>query len=106
MAKHRMRDLVVILPGITGSILADASIAGTPDVWNVSGQAIWSFLTDRHGTLQRLAVPRHDPRRPPPETGIAPTGLIRGVHGVFGLAKIDGYQVLHDALHSRFQIAA
>jgi pimeloyl-ACP methyl ester carboxylesterase len=104
MAKHRMRDLVVILPGITGSILGDGSVAGTPDLWNVSGRAIWSFLTDRGGTLHRLAVPRHDPRQPPPETGVAPTGLIRGVHGVFGLAKIDGYQVLVDALRSRFDV--
>jgi pimeloyl-ACP methyl ester carboxylesterase len=106
MGKHRMRDLVVILPGITGSILGETTVAGTPDLWNVSGRAIWSLLTDRQGTLQRLAVPRHDPRRPPPETGIAPTGLIRGVHGVFGLAKIDGYQALQDTLSNRFELAA
>ncbi len=41
MAKVRMRDIVVLLPGITGSVLQKDG----KDIWAVSGQAVWKALT-------------------------------------------------------------
>lgn len=102
MARYRMRDLVVILPGITGSVLADPQ----GDLWNLSGQALWSFAKTRGDSLQRLAVPDHDPRKVPPATQIAATQLIDGFHGVFGLAKIDGYLPLVQTLRDRFEVVS
>ena len=100
MTKYRMRDLIVVLPGITGSVLAD----GRGDLWNLSGQALWSFAKTRGDSLQRLAVPHHDPRRSPPDTDIRARKLIDGFHAVFGLAKIDGYRPLVQALRDRFDV--
>jgi hypothetical protein len=41
VAKVRMRDIVVLLPGITGSVLQKDG----KDIWAISGQAVWKALT-------------------------------------------------------------
>jgi pimeloyl-ACP methyl ester carboxylesterase len=102
MARYRMRDVIVVLPGITGSVLSDPS----GELWNLSGQALWSFAKTRGDSLRRLAIPEHDPRNPPPATDITATRLIEGFHGVFGLAKIDGYRPLYESLKDRFDVIA
>ena len=105
MAKLKMRDVIVVLPGITGSVLSQATgNGGRRDLWDVSGRALWSYLRSRGDSLQQLAVPQHDPRSDPPATDVAATGLVDGFHGVFGLAKIDGYKPIYDALKSRFDV--
>ena len=106
MAKLRMRDVIVVLPGITGSVLTRSAGNGDRrDLWDVSGGALWSYLRSRGDSLQRLAVPSHDPRADPPRTDVTATGLMDGFHGVFGLAKIDGYKpILFDALRQRFDV--
>lgn len=105
MARYKMRDLVVVLPGITGSVLSREA-GDRQDVWNLSGQALWSFLKSNGDSLDRLAVPEHDPRGTAPITGVVATGLVNGFHGVFGLAKIDGYQPLYEVLRARFDVTA
>jgi hypothetical protein len=103
VAKKNIRDLVVILPGITGSVLSSGSTTGEQrDLWNLSGQTVSGFLWSRRETLHKLTVAHHDPCGPAPESDVVASGLIYGFHGVFGLAKIDGYGVLRDTLTSRF----
>jgi hypothetical protein len=97
-----MRDVIVVLPGITDSVLSGPS----GELWNLSGQALWSFAKTRRDSLRRLAVPEHDPRNPPPATDITATRLIEGFHGVFGLAKIDGYRPLFESLKDGFDVTA
>ena len=41
MVKVRMRDIVPLLPGITGSVLQKDG----KDIWAVSGQTVWKALT-------------------------------------------------------------
>ena len=73
MAKLRMRDVIVVLPGITGSVLSRTAGNGDrQDLWNVSGGALWSYLSSRGESLQRLAVPSHDPRAERPRSARAP----------------------------------
>ena len=100
MAKYPMKDLVVILPGITGSVLND----GADAVWGLSTGALWQFVKSRGHSLQRLEVPQHDPREGAPAGDVRATALVNGFHGVFGLAKIDGYGPLVAALQQRFQV--
>ena len=100
MAKYPMKDLVVILPGITGSVLND----GADAVWGLSTGALWQFVKSRGNSLQRLEVPQHDPRNGAPAGDVRATALVNGFHGVFGLAKIDGYGPLVAALQQRFQV--
>ena len=104
MAKHRMRDVVVVLPGITGSALSEVNGARTTPIWNLSGGAMWQFLRSRGGSLETLRVDTHDPRHAPPSGCIVATGLVAGFHGVFGLTKIDGYGEMLDEINRRFDL--
>ena len=102
-----MRDLVVLLPGITGSVLARAGhTAGAKpvDVWAPSGQALYQALKTMGGSITNLAVPAHDPRKPPPDTGITATGVVQDFHGVLGLGKIDGYTTLATLITDHFLV--
>jgi hypothetical protein len=57
VAKVRMRDIVVLLPGITGSVLQKDG----KDIWAISGQAVWKALTSLGSSLQQLMLRDDDP---------------------------------------------
>jgi pimeloyl-ACP methyl ester carboxylesterase len=99
-----MRDLIVVLPGITGSVLSAPHGADRTAVWDCSGSALWRYVRSHGESLDSLMVPSHDPRGAPPATAVQATGLVQGFHGVFGLAKIDGYQALYETLRERFAV--
>ena len=82
-----MKDLVVILPGVMGSILQKDG----KDLWNVSGQAIWQVVRSLGDRLNDLKLVADDPNGGDIEDGVVPTGLIRDTHIIPGLSKIDGY---------------
>ena len=50
MNKAPMKDMVVILPGILGSVLQKDG----KDLWAVSGQSIWQVLTKSGETIRDL----------------------------------------------------
>jgi hypothetical protein len=52
-----MRDLIVLLPGITGSVLQKDG----HDIWALSGSALWNALTSLGDSLQSLRLPKHEP---------------------------------------------
>jgi len=109
MVKTRMRDLVIVLPGITGSILAHQDDKGDPkkppvDIWAPSGQALWQALKSLGDSVQRLEVPTHDPRKSPPKTDFIATRIVKSFHGVFGLGKIDGYTALTNLITDQFLV--
>jgi len=106
VVKTRMRDVVIILPGITGSVLAHRTGDNTPvDVWAPSGEALWQGLTSLGDSVQHLEVPPHNPRHAPPETGFIPTRVVKDFHGVFGLGKIDGYTALTNLINDHFIVS-
>lgn len=82
-----MKDLVVILPGVMGSILQKDG----KDLWNVSDQAIWQVVSSLGDRLNDLKLAADDPNGGDIEDGIVPTGLIKDTHLIPGLSKIDGY---------------
>ena len=57
MAKIRMRDIVVLLPGITGSVLRKDD----KELWAISGQAAWKALTSVGSSLQPLMLEEDNP---------------------------------------------
>jgi len=98
-----MRDLVIVLPGITGSVLAHTAGTNSPvDIWAPSGEALWQVLKSLGDSVQRLKVPAHDPRHTPPTTDFTATRVVKTFHGVFGLGKIDGYTALTDLITDQF----
>ena len=96
-----MRDMVVILPGITGSVLQKDG----KDVWGLSGQALSSFLRTRGGSLRALRIGSRDDRFVDDlGDGIRATALMPDAHIVPGLWKVDGYGKLAHFLRGEFAL--
>lgn len=77
------RDLVILLPGITGSVLANKSGA---EVWAPSGGAVWRAITSFGGSIESLELKSDDA-----DDGVTAPRLVPDVTIVPGLVKIDGY---------------
>ena len=100
MSKRKMQDLLVFLPGITGSVLQDSD---GRDIWALSGGALYSWLSSWGASLHKLALPPHASSSNPPDDGIRAVRLMPDFHGVFGLWKIDGYRACATTLAETFQ---
>ena len=100
MSKTRMRDVVVIVPGITGSGLQKDG----KDVWSISGGALWSALASQGDSLRHLNLHNDDPTADDLGDGIAPSRLAAGAHWIPGLWKIDGYSGILRMLSKEFDV--
>jgi hypothetical protein len=81
-------DLVVVIPGVTGSSLADAR---GRESWGVGPGGIARALRTLGGSIKELALPDAHGDGPAPD-GVTATGLISGLHVVPGVwSPIDGY---------------
>jgi pimeloyl-ACP methyl ester carboxylesterase len=79
-------DLVILLPGITGSVLADGR---GREVWGHSFGAIWRAITSRGETIEELELAEDgDPN------GVTATRLIPGITIIPRFVKIDGYAAI------------
>ncbi len=95
-----MKDIVVILPGIIGSVLQKDD----KDLWNVSGQAIWQVVRSLGNRLDDLKLEGDDPEGGDIGDGVIPTGLIQDTHIIPGLSKIDGYSQIAKLVTDHFQV--
>lgn len=100
MPKQLLRDLVVLLPGITGSVLQKDG----KDVWGVSGQAVWGAVQRRGAALDGLLLHDDDPEAADLGDGVRADRLMPDVHLVPGLVKIDGYSTIPKLLSDTFQL--
>lgn len=100
MAKTKLRDIVIILPGITGSVLQKDE----QDIWAVSGQAIWGGLKSLGGSFQTLKLDGDDSDAEYLDDGIRATRLIEDAHIVPGLVKIDGYTRTKQLIKDNFDV--
>jgi pimeloyl-ACP methyl ester carboxylesterase len=90
------KDVVVLLPGITGSVLANA--AGK-EVWSPSAGAIWRAITSFGGSITDLEITNDDPG------GVTAPRLIPDFSVIPGLIKIDGYTRIEKYLVSELGLA-
>lgn len=95
MARPKIRDLVVVLPGITGSILQRDG----KDLWALSGPALWRTLTTRGGWLETLKLDAPDA-----DDGVTATGLMHRTQIIPGLVKTDGYTGLTNMITKEFEV--
>jgi pimeloyl-ACP methyl ester carboxylesterase len=100
MAKIKLRDLVVVLPGICGSVLQKDG----RDLWAVSGQAIFSGLLSLGGALQQLRLGNDDPTVDDLGDGIKATSIFQDFHMMPGLVKIDGYTAFRNLFTQEFEV--
>lgn len=94
MGKKPLRDMVVLLPGITGSVLQK----GGKDIWAISGQAAYRWLASAGRSLQDLHLQNGEPG------DITATRVMPDAHIVPGLVKIDGYAATSRMIDETFDI--
>ena len=100
MAKTKLRDLVVILPGITGSVLQKDG----KDVWNFSGQSLWQLVQTQGKSLQDLKITGNDPGTEDLGDGIRATSLVSGSHIIPKLEKVlSGYYITSQMIRDNFE---
>jgi pimeloyl-ACP methyl ester carboxylesterase len=95
-----MRDMVILLPGITGSVLQKDG----KELWAISGQAAWKALTSLGSSLQQLTLGEDNPEVDELGDDIRATRLMLDAHLVPGLVKIDGYSRLSQLITDNFEV--
>jgi pimeloyl-ACP methyl ester carboxylesterase len=95
-----MKDMIVILPGIMGSVLQKDG----KDLWAVSGQAIWQVLTRSGAMIRDLKLGQDSPDADSLDDGIKATALIQDTHLIPGFWKIDGYTQTANLITDNFDV--
>ena len=99
--RMEMRDLVVVLPGVTGSILAKDG----KDVWALSSSALTTYLRSFGASLDQLTLHSvDDATLDDLGDGITATQLMPDSQIIPGFWKIDGYGVLTKRLLNSFEL--
>lgn len=95
MTQPKIRDLVVVLPGIIGSALEKDG----KDLWAISGSALWNTLITMGRWLDNLRLDDPDT-----DDGVTATRLLSDVHIIPGLVKIDGYTGITNMIKKQFAV--
>lgn len=99
--KEKMPDVIVLLPGITGSELR----RNGEIVWGWSGRALLSnLLTQGRDYVDKLWVANDSPTADTLADGIEATRLLPDLHVLPGIWKIDGYGAVADYITSQFEV--
>jgi pimeloyl-ACP methyl ester carboxylesterase len=95
-----MRDVIVCIPGITGSVLRKDG----RDIWNISGGAVLSALTTFGRSIRDLKLERDPPEVDDLGDGITAPEVIRDVHLLPGFWKVDGYTKMMRYIEETFDV--
>ena len=101
MAREKMPDVIVLLPGITGSELKKNGKV----VWGWSGKALGKNLLTLGGQFyDDLALARDSATEESLGDGITAEKVIPDLHLFPGLWKIDGYTKVSDYIRQEFEV--
>ena len=101
MTKVAIPDVVVLLPGITGSVLAKDG----KEVWAPTpGGALRALLSLGRSLTKNLEVKDDDWRAADLGDGVEATRLVDAAHIIPGLWKIDVYSEIEDFLLAEFDL--
>ncbi|RTM15375.1 MAG: hypothetical protein EKK33_02085 [Bradyrhizobiaceae bacterium] len=99
-AESRVTDLIIFLPGITGSVLQKDN----KDVWAVTAGSVGGALASLGRNLRALEL-KDDPQDVEDlGDGVIATSLFPDVHLIPGFWKIDGYSGVRAALSRRLKL--
>ena len=96
--KLPVNDVVVLLPGILGSVLQRDG----EDVWAMSKGALWRGLVTLGRSVKDLELDGDDPSKPDLGDGVVAARVMPDLHLVPGLWKIDGYGKIKKHLFAEF----
>jgi pimeloyl-ACP methyl ester carboxylesterase len=102
MAISPLNDIIVLIPGITGSVLK----RGDDIIWPPLGRGLLRMLRDRDWRLEAMVLENEDPERDLLDDRITPVAVADDVHMIPGLWKIEGYTALRKQLHQSFDITS
>jgi pimeloyl-ACP methyl ester carboxylesterase len=100
MSRRPMPDVVVLLPGITGSVLQKDG----KDVWTLSGGAGLRALLSLGRSITDLKLEGDVPEAEDLGDGVRASRLLPDVHLIPGLWKIDGYGRVAEAIKAGFEV--
>jgi len=100
MPKHPMADVVVLLPGILGSVLERDG----REVWAPTPGAVWRGLWRLGRSVQELRLGEDPHEEDDLGDGVRATRLVPDVHLVPGLWSIDGYSGIRNMILNNFAV--
>jgi pimeloyl-ACP methyl ester carboxylesterase len=101
MGKTELRDILVVLPGIGGSVLTASDGMA---LWAPTLAAGFRFLLRPGSALERLRLDGDDRVRDELDDGVRATGLVPDLHLIPGLWKIDGYTGIAAMMAEAFRV--
>src|SRR4051794_40635926 len=99
-AKAPMPDVIVLLPGILGSVLQ----RNGKDIWALSAGAIARGVWTLGGSVEDLSLPYDPQDLDDLGDGVIARCLMPDTHLIPGLWKIDGYSKISYTILSKFQV--
>ena len=100
MARQAMGDVIVLLPGITGSVLQRDG----KDVWAPTPRAVLGSLWSLGRSLKELELSADPVDADDLGDGVVATRLVPDVHLVPGLWAIDGYSAISATIRGAFDV--
>ena len=101
MARRRFGDVIILLPGITGSVLQ----RGGKDVWAISPGAAIAALFTLGRSIKDLEIRgMDDPAKDDLGDGVTAPRLIPDLHLIPGLWAIDGYSAIKERLFAELTL--
>lgn len=97
---EEMKDMLVLIPGIMGSVLQHNG----NDLWAVSGQSLWGFITSLGGNIQKLKLQNDDHSIDDLGDNIVSSSLMPDTVIVPGFWKIDGYTRISQMIRKKFNV--
>ncbi len=91
-----IKDVVVLLPGLLGSVLKRDG----KEIWGLSGSAIFRALFSGAGSVKSLTL-KSDSGGELADDGVEATALLPDTHLIPGLWKVDGYTRVAETLVSQ-----
>jgi pimeloyl-ACP methyl ester carboxylesterase len=99
--KTKMKDLIVLVPGIMGSVLSKDG----HDVWALSPGALFRGLVSLGHSIKDLAL-TSDPINDDCPDGVRAERLMPDAHLIPGFWKIDGYSQISELIKGSFEVVA
>jgi pimeloyl-ACP methyl ester carboxylesterase len=100
MPRKAMRDVIVLLPGITGSVLQKHG----KDVWAISSGSALNALLTLGDDIRELALTEDPPDVDDLGDGVTAPRVIHDIHLIPGLWKIDGYTKVASRIKATFDV--
>jgi pimeloyl-ACP methyl ester carboxylesterase len=98
--KQPMGDVIVLLPGILGSVLERDG----HDVWAMSAGAAWRAIISLGHSVTDLEIHHDDPSVDDLGDGVTATRLQPDLHVIPGLWSIDGYSHIRSSIFAAFDV--